>query len=170
MAEIWDVYDENGQRTGKTMERGVPDAGDYLLCVHVYLHTPDGRFLVQKRSNNKESHPGEWDITGGAVLRGEESLEGAKRETLEEVGIDISDANIHFVGRVKKRKSFADVYFVEKEFAISDCVLQKDEVDEVRFVDGAELLYLEMHDRLREPEYIEVIQKAVEHFRQYHKQ
>ena len=162
MAEIWDVYDENGERTGKTMKRGVPNAGEYRLCVHVYLYTPVGRFLVQKRSNTKESHPGVWDITGGAVLCGEESFEGAKRETLEEIGIDISDAKVRYIGRIKKRKSFADVYFVEKEFSISDCVLQKDEVDEVRFVDSAELLHLQMHDRLREPEYMEMIKKAVE--------
>lgn len=161
MAEIWDVYDENGERTGKTMKRGVPDEGEYLLCVHVYLYTPDGRFLVQKRSNSKESHPGEWDITGGAVLRGEESFDGARRETLEEIGIDIADAKVHYIGRIKKRKSFADIYFVEKEFAISDCVLQKDEVDEVRFVDSTELLYLQIHDRLREPEYIEIIREAL---------
>lgn len=162
MAEIWDVYDENGQKTGRTMKRGIPNTGEYLLCVHVYLHTPDGKFLVQKRSNNKESHPGEWDITGGAVLCGEESLEGAKRETLEEVGIDISDAKICYIGRIKKRKSFADVYFVEKEFSISDCVLQKEEVDEVRFVSSDELLSLQMHERLRDAEYMQVIQKAVE--------
>lgn len=161
MAEIWDVYDENGERTGKTMKRGVPDEGEYLLCVHVYLYTPDGRFLVQKRSNSKESHPGEWDITGGAVLRGEESFDGARRETLEEIGIDIADAKVRYIGRIKKRKSFADIYFVEKEFAISDCVLQKDEVDEVRFVDSAELLHLQIYDRLREPGYIEMIREAL---------
>lgn len=162
MAEIWDVYDENGRKTGRTMERGIPKIGDYMLCVHVYLHTPDGRFLVQKRSMNKESHPGEWDVTGGAVLQGEESIEGAKRETLEEVGIDITDARISFIGRIKKKKSFADVYFVEKEFEVEDCVLQKEEVEQVRFVSGQELLNLQMHERLREAAYMEVIREAVQ--------
>lgn len=162
MAEIWDVYNEKGEKTGRTMKRGMPNPGEYLLCVHVYLHTPDGKFLVQKRSNSKESHPGEWDITGGAVLYGEESLEAAKRETLEEVGIDISDAKIDYIGRIKKRISFADVYFVEKEFSLSECVLQKEEVDEVRFVSREELLHLQMHERLREAAYMKVIQRAVE--------
>ncbi len=32
----------------------------------------------------------------------------------------------------------------------------------MRFVDSAELLHLQMHDRLREPEYMEMIKKAVE--------
>lgn len=161
MAEIWDVYDADGNKTGRTMQRGVPNPGEYMLCVHVYLHTPDGKFLVQKRSDTKESHPGEWDVTGGAVLRGEKSLDGAKRETLEEVGIDISNAKVRFIERVKKRKSFADIYFVEKEFSIEDCVLQKEEVDEVRFVSGKELLHLQMHERLREPAYMAVLQKAI---------
>lgn len=161
MAEIWDVYDENGNRTGKTMERGIPTVGAYMLCVHVYLYTPDGKFLVQKRASTKESHPGEWDVTGGAVLHNEESLAGAKRETFEEVGIDISDAKVQFVGRHKKKKSFADIYFVEKDFDISDCVLQKEEVAEVRFVSGEELLNLQMHERLRDENYMESISRAI---------
>lgn len=161
MAEIWDVYDEEGKKTGRTMSRGVPTQGEYMLCVHVYLHTPGGKFLVQKRSRSKESHPGVWDVTGGAVLCGEESFDGAKRETLEEVGIDISDAKVRFVGRVKKKKSFADVYFVEKDFDIRDCVLQKEEVEEVRLVDRKELLELQMNDRLRDAAYMEVIETAV---------
>ena len=162
MSEIWDVYDECGKKTGRTMERGEPVPGEYMLCVHVYLHTPDRKFLVQKRSSTKESHPGVWDVTVGAVLCGEESFEGAKRETLEEIGIDISDARVRFIGRIKKRKSFADIYFVEKMFDIGDCILQKDEVEEVRFVDEKELLYLQKHDRLRDAAYMKVIREAVE--------
>ncbi len=162
MTEIWDIYDEDGKKTGKTMSRGVPNQGEYMLCVHVYLHTPDGKFLVQKRSQTKESHPGVWDVTGGAVLCGEESFEGAKRETFEEVGIDISDAKVRFIGRIKKKKSFADVYFVEKDFDIKNCVLQKDEVEEVRLVDRGELLDLQMHDRLRDDDYMNVITQALD--------
>ena len=30
MTEIWDVYDENGKKTGRTMERGIPKDGDYM--------------------------------------------------------------------------------------------------------------------------------------------
>lgn len=162
MTEIWDVYNEKGEKTGKTMRRGIPQEGDYMLCVHVYLHTPDGKFLIQKRSANKESHPGEWDITVGAVLCGEESIEGAKRELLEEVGIDISDARIRYIGRVKKNRKFADIYFVEKEFCLSDCVLQKEEVDEVCLVDGRELLNMERCTRNQDMPYTALLKKAIE--------
>lgn len=162
MTEIWDVYNEKGEKTGKTMQRGIPQEGDYMLCVHVYLHTPDGKFLIQKRSANKESHPGEWDITVGAVLCGEESIEGAKRELLEEVGIDISDARIRYIGRVKKNRKFADIYFAEKEFCLSDCVLQKEEVDEVCLVGGRELLNMERCTRNQDMPYTALLKKAIE--------
>ena len=162
MTEIWDVYDENGKKTGRTMERGIPKDGDYMLCVHMYLFNLSGEVLVQKRSKNKESHPGEWDITVGAVLCGEESIEGAKRELLEEVGIDISDARIRYIGRVKKNRKFADIYFAEKEFCLSDCVLQKEEVDEVCLVDGREILNMERCTRNQDMPYTALLKKAIE--------
>lgn len=86
MTEIWDIYDRYGNRTGRTMKRGIPKEGDYMLCVHIYLLASDNRFLIQKRSENKESHPGEWDITGGAAISGESSVDAILRETEEEVG------------------------------------------------------------------------------------
>lgn len=161
MTEIWDVYNEKGEKTGRTMQRGIPAEGEYMLCVHIYLHTPDGRFLMQKRSAKKESHPGEWDVTVGAVLCGEESIDGAKRELLEEVGIDISDAKIVYIGRHKKKQKFSDIYFVEKEFSLSDCVLQEEEVDEVCLVDGKRLLQKQECERHRDRSYMELLQRAV---------
>ena len=161
MAEIWDIYDENANRTGRIMERGEPRPGDYMLCVHIYLYTPDRKFLVQKRAMSKETHPGEWDVTGGAVLSGEESIDGAIRETEEEVGIKLDKSELCLVGRIKRKKNFVDIYFVEKKFDIKDCILQKEEVEAVRFVNEKELLYLQEHDRLRDADYMKVIAGAV---------
>jgi len=161
MAEIWDVYDENANRTGRTMERGVPKAGDYMLCVHIYLYTPDKKFLIQKRAMNKESHPGEWDVTGGAVLSGEESIDGAIRETEEEVGIKLDKSELRLAGRLKRKKNFVDIYFVEKKFEVSDCMLQKDEVDEVKLVGCDEIIGLALNSGRRDEEYIGILKDAV---------
>lgn len=161
MIEIWDVYDGNGSKTGRTMERGVPVDGDYMLCVHVYLRDEGGRFLMQKRADTKQSHPGEWDVTGGAVLSGESSVEGALRETKEEVGITLSEDDLEYIGRIKKRRSFVDIYFAQKDFLVKDCVLQESEVSEVKFVSGDEMLRMEREDRKREKEYIALLQAAV---------
>ena len=162
MAEIWDIYDENANRTGRIMERGEPRPGDYMLCVHIYLYTPERKFLVQKRAMSKETHPGEWDVTGGAVLSGEESIDGAIRETEEEVGIKLDKSELCLIGRIKRKKNFVDIYFVEKKFDISDCMLQKEEVDEVKLVGYDEMIELAFNSRRREEEYIGIIKGAVE--------
>lgn len=160
--EVWDIYDEEGQRTGDTMVRGIPAKGQYMLCVHVYLYTPDKLFLLQKRSKNKISHPGEWDVTCGAVLHNEESIEAAKRETLEEIGIDLSDSVLQYAGRIKKEKRFIDIYFVQKDFSLDDCTLQKEEVEDVCLVSAEQLLNTQETDRLREEHYMRLLKKAIQ--------
>lgn len=162
MEEIWDIYDEQGMKTGRTMRRGVPAPGDYMLCVHVYLCTPEGRFLMQRRSENKQSHPGEWDVTGGAVLSGEDSLQGAIRETAEELGLSLQKEELFYVGRMKKRSSFVDVFLAKKNFCLEDCVLQAEEVAEVKLVSPQEVLHMEKDERKREPEYMELLKKVIE--------
>lgn len=164
MTEFWDVYDGNESRTGRIMERGTPKDGDYMLCVHIYLHTPDGKFLMQKRSNNKQSHPGIWDVTGGAVQAGEKSTEGAIRETKEEIGISLDETDLTFIGRIKKRRSFVHVYFAKKEFTREDIIIQKEEVSDVRLVDKMEVLRIEREERKREPEYMALLQAAMANY------
>ena len=48
--ELWDVYDINRNKTGKTAVRGegLPEGG-YHLVVHVCIIGSDGRMLIQQR-------------------------------------------------------------------------------------------------------------------------
>ena len=81
MAELWDVLDSDGNKTGRIIERGEKLKSDeYMMAVHVYLCNLQGEFLVQKRSMTKPILPGVWDVTGGAILSGEEGYEAAIRE------------------------------------------------------------------------------------------
>ena len=90
--ELFDLYNEKREPTGKTHIRGeeIPE-GYYHLVVHVWLRLPDGRFLISKRSATKETYPLLWECVGGSVVAGEDSYTGAIREVFEEVGIDLSD-------------------------------------------------------------------------------
>lgn len=57
--------------------------------VAVLVQTVDGRILVHRRSLQKKTFPGKWvALVTGCVDWGETPLETAKREVLEEVGID----------------------------------------------------------------------------------
>ena len=141
--EILDIYDENANPTGKTILRGTPIRnGEYSLSVHMYIYTPKGKFLLQKRSVKKRSLPGIWSITCGAVKAGENSITAGIREAKEEVGLDIPKEAFVFIEKIKRRHSFIDLYFIEHDFDINMCKLQKDEVDSVRLCTPTELLSL----------------------------
>ena len=87
MAEIWDLYDAERRRTGKTMMRGEPvPRGFYTLSVSVWLTNGRGEYLLSKRHPAKK-FPNLWECTGGGALAGEESLEAGVREVREELGI-----------------------------------------------------------------------------------
>ncbi len=139
--EYLDLYDENAKKTGKVIVRGTPiRQGEYSMSVHLYIYNQNGDFLLQKRSKNKKSLPGIWSVTCGAVSSGEDSLQAGIREAKEEVGIDLSPEMLRFVARIKRRRSFIDIYFVKADFTLDGCVLQKEEVEEVRLCRGKELL------------------------------
>lgn len=107
--EEWDLYDENRNITGKIHIRGnqIPDHF-YHLVVHVWIKNNEGKFLISQRSENRPTFPLMWECVGGSVLKGEDSLHGAKRETMEEVGIDLSNIEGDLVYS-KVRKGFNDI-------------------------------------------------------------
>lgn len=103
--EIWDLYDENRVPTGRTHIRGerLP-LGFYHLAVHVWIRNSRGEFLISQRSAWRRSYPLLWESVGGSVLAGEDSLGGALRETMEEVGIALDPERGSIVHQ-KTRKS-----------------------------------------------------------------
>lgn len=160
--ELLDLYDENAQKLGKTIIRGTPIAqGEFSLAVHIYIYNHSNDFLLQKRSDNKPSLPGIWSITCGAVSSGENSLDAAVRETIEEVGLEVDKDNFEFIARVKRKRSFVDIYFVKHDFSLSDCVLQEEEVSEIKFCTPVELykMLLSTYNNIK---YISIIKRTLQ--------
>ena len=99
--EIWDLYNENRELTGQDQIRGeeIPQ-GYYHLVVHVWIRNSNGKFLISQRS-------------AGSVLKGEDSLTGALRETKEEVGLSLKpkDGKIvrSTIGRTVNGIRFSDI-------------------------------------------------------------
>ena len=88
--ELWDIYDKDKKRTGRTMKRNdwILQDGEYHLTVLGVVCRPDGKYLITKRVMTKAWAPGHWEVSGGAAQAGEESLEAAIREVKEETGLD----------------------------------------------------------------------------------
>ena len=112
--EIWDLYNERRELTGRDHIRGdaIPD-GYYHLVVHVWVRNSKGEYLISQRSADRPMHPLKWECVGGSVLKGEDSLSGALREIKEEVGLSLSPNNGKLVcsttGRVVNGIRFSDI-------------------------------------------------------------
>ena len=114
--EIWDIYDENKQLTGKTMIRDDwhMQPGEFHITVQGVVKTPDGKFLITQRSKEKSWAAGWWEVSGGGVQSGETSAEAVQREILEETGVDVTGAEGGFVFDYKRvNPDEGDNYFVD---------------------------------------------------------
>lgn len=144
MPEILDLYTREGVNTGRTILRG-EDSPDGLLwpVCSVWLLRSDGRLLIQKRSMNKPLFPGRWCCSaGGCVQHGETPLEGALRETREELGLALDPACGRLLFIVPSVRSIHQVWLFRMDTVEQDLTLQAEEVDAVRYVTPQELLDL----------------------------
>lgn len=57
--------------------------------VRVLLIDAQGRILMQHRDNNAPVHPNKWTVPGGGVETGESPAIAARRELLEETGLEV---------------------------------------------------------------------------------
>ena len=107
--ELWDLYDEKRNVTGIIHERGKEIPNNYYhLVVHIWIKNKEGKYLISRRSPERKSYPLFLECQGGSVLQGESSLDGARREVMEEVGIDLTNIE----GKViytKMRRKFHDI-------------------------------------------------------------
>jgi len=101
--ELFDVLDAEGQPTGVVKPRGeVHRDGDWHAALHIWVGGvgEDGPFaLFQRRSLTKDTWAGYLDTTVGGHLRSGETLDETVREANEEIGLDVSLADLTFVGR-----------------------------------------------------------------------
>ena len=114
--EILDIYDSNGNPTGRTHQRYTPlGPGEFCLAAAVIIYNSAGEILCTLRSPDKKLAPNQWESPGGSVLAGETSREGAVRELWEETGIPASADELRLLGRSKLRDVFLDVYALHKD-------------------------------------------------------
>ena len=134
--ELWDIYDEKKEKTGRTMKRNDwnmrPD--EFHLTVLGVLQRPDGRYLITRRRMDKEWAAGWWEVPGGGVRAGESSEDAVIREIQEETGIDVPNAGGGYaftykrVNPEEKNNYFVDVYKFILDFQEEDVRTQEEEV------------------------------------------
>lgn len=61
---------------------------DFRLAVKCFIMN-DGKLLILERHSKDDFKPKIWELPGGQLEPGEDPFGGAKREVMEETGIDI---------------------------------------------------------------------------------
>lgn len=147
-----DLYDISKKLTGETIYKNekIP-VNRYILVVLVFIQNSQGKFLIQKRSKQKD---GKYASTGGHPKTGETSIDGMITEIKEELGLTVKPEELEliFSGQEDVKQVFFDIYYMRKDFNISDLKLQKEEVDFVEWLSFKEVetlikkdLFLESH-------------------------
>lgn len=142
MSELWDVYDKDRIRTGKTVESSSElSAGEYRSVIHAAIIDSEGKMLIQQRQPSKKTFGGLWDLSvGGHIISGETSSEGASRELCEELGLDVPAAELRPSLTVNFDTGFDDIYIIRRDIDPSSLSLQAEEVVAVRLADMEEIL------------------------------
>lgn len=91
-----------------------------------------------------------WERTGGSVLEGESSFEGALREVHEELGVDLSESEHCFI-KTQKRERYHDffdawLFIVDREQI--KCRIDPNEVRKCKWVTLEELTSLKADNKL----------------------
>ncbi len=139
--ELWDILDEDGRLTGRTIERGKPlKKGEYHLIVHIWIRNSKGEYLIQKRSSQAGAWPGVWGVAGGSAISGESSLDAALREVKEELGLSFEPGALKRLYRVRYKSVFSDLWIACRDINPEDVRIQKEEVSEVKYACMDEIL------------------------------
>lgn len=137
LVEYWDIYDGEKRLTGKKMQKNDYHLNDneYHMIVLGIVQRRDGKYLITKRKQNKTWGPGLWEVPGGACISMESPEEAAKREVMEETGIDVSHLSDTYCFSYRRNNPgtgdnyFVDIFKFVLDFNESDIRICKDEAD-----------------------------------------
>ena len=134
--EYWDLFDAARRPSGRRHKKGEPvPEGFYHQVIHLALFTEEGRLLSQKRSQEKRSWAGLWDISlSGSVKAGETPAEGLRREAKEELGLALPTDLKRPAFSVNGPHYFDDYFILITALDPDRLVLQKEEVEAVRLL------------------------------------
>lgn len=148
--ELFALIDPSGHRTGEIQERGVVHSEGLLhMTVHIWIirtHNGVPEVLLQKRSPEKDSFPGCYDISSaGHITASDSVLSAAIRELKEELGITASACDLKkigehhisfsrtFHGKCFRDQEIAQVFVYRKPVETASLSLQPEEVTEVHW-------------------------------------
>lgn len=143
--ELIEVLDEKGQKTGQILDKEiVHQNGLWHREVAVWIFNSKGETLVQRRAASKKMNPNKLGLCAGHVPSNEDSITAMVREISEEIGIQVTPNDIHFLITEQKDRSFPnglvnrifnDVYYLIIDKEINEFTIQEEELSELIWID-----------------------------------
>ena len=147
--EFLEVYSPEGTKTGQKKSKSeIHRKGLFHSTVHVWIFTEEGNILIQKRSKKKELNPGVWDVSVAGHIKFNENIKkAAKRETLEETGININTKDLLKIGVYRSinihptaiDKEFFHTYILKIDKNSINLDFKNNEVDDLKFISIEEM-------------------------------
>jgi isopentenyldiphosphate isomerase len=162
--ELWDIYDRNRNKTGKTIKRGERlQKDEFHLIVHIWIKNSNNEFLIQQRSE-KVKNPLVWCTTGGSAISGEDSFTAALREAKEELGIDLTNKQGYLfeegIYEEDNQQYLSDTYLYFIDIDIKDLKLQTEEVKQAKFEKMSKIKEMMANGELFIYDYLDELEKA----------
>jgi isopentenyl-diphosphate delta-isomerase len=102
MSEILDIVNDNDEVIGQAERDEVHRIGLVCRLAYVCFYTAEREVILQKRSDTKKNDAGKLTTTvSGHVASGQDYLEAAVRETLEESGVEVEASDLTSLGVVR---------------------------------------------------------------------
>ncbi len=119
----------------------------FIDAAIVLLVDAQGRLLLQQRHAQAARFPGAWGLVGGGIEDGETPEQAARRETREEMGLDITGPLALFMRMPRPHPRNPRltwyVFYAPTEARESDVILGEGQA--LRFVPAHEVLGLDLH-------------------------
>lgn len=168
--EEFTIYDEHAKPTNQSAKRyQAIDEHAFIPIVHVWIRVHKEKFLIHKRAKKDDLIPYQWATVSGLVLKDEDPIVAAIRETKEELGIDSSTTTMQHLKTVKTEKGrYRTICFVY-ELNIDNVptlTLNKEEVSETTLASLETIYELIQKNQfwnyptlLHDAEYFELLEK-----------
>ncbi len=141
--ELLDIYDDEGNVTGRTIIRGDKteklNSHEHIAIAVIFMENNQGEYIIQKTSKEKG---GEYSSTGGHITHKETPLSTIKREVKEELGITIDNDEIEEYGFFHYNMPLYYLFHIKKNINLKEIKVQKEEVDYVTYLSKEEIYKL----------------------------
>ncbi|EKE21575.1 MAG: nucleoside diphosphate (NUDIX) hydrolase [uncultured bacterium] len=132
------IVDENDNPIG-FKERNLIEQSDIYRVSALWIVNSKDQILLAQRNLNKKHDTGKWGpAVSGTVEENEDYKNNIIKETQEEIGIDLNKYNFKKIDKIKnegKYNFFCQWYLLRADIEIDEFVIQKDEVDEIVWID-----------------------------------